>query len=153
MCVLVKRSDPLVRSLKLNFNKEELKMKKLLLNLLVFMAKDFSVLQVSHALGLDIILVEWVAGVNRSCFFSLPVLLDIPRREGDARSTDAREATRHLPRPLVKFPLLVIRPPGGAPAVRSGRSDHCGAAAAGRLHAVSGELVPAAAAGLVHQAR
>lgn len=52
MCVLVKRHNPLVRSLKLNFNKEELKMKKLLLNLLVFMAKDVSALQVSHTLPL-----------------------------------------------------------------------------------------------------
>ncbi|XP_075886424.1 cilia- and flagella-associated protein 69 isoform X2 [Nelusetta ayraudi] len=42
----IKRHNPLVRSLKLNFNKEELKMKKLLLNLLVFMAKDVSALQI-----------------------------------------------------------------------------------------------------------
>lgn len=52
MCVSVKRHNPLVRNLKLNFNKEELKMKKLLLNLLVFMAKDVSALQVSHTLAL-----------------------------------------------------------------------------------------------------
>lgn len=66
MCVLVKRNNPLVRSLKLNFNKEELKMKKLLLNLLVFMAKDVSVLQVSQTLGFEIILFEWVVKVNKS---------------------------------------------------------------------------------------
>lgn len=50
-------------------------MKKLLLNLLVFMAKDLSVLQVSHALGLDIVLIEWDAGVNRSCFLCPPCAL------------------------------------------------------------------------------
>lgn len=80
MCVLVKRNNPLVRSLKLNFNKEELKMKKLLLNLLVFMAKDVSVLQVSETLGFEIILFEWVIKVNKSFkssffFVLLPVLL------------------------------------------------------------------------------
>lgn len=150
MCVLVKRNDSLVRSLKLNFNKEELKMKKLLLNLLVFMAKDVSVLQVSHILAFGIILLKWVF---KTSFYLLSMLLDIPGREGDASFTDAREAIRRLPQPLVKFPLLVIQPPGGAPAVRPGHSGHRSAAAAGRLHAVSGELLPAAAPGLVHQTR
>lgn len=46
--VLVKSHNPLVRNLKLNFSNEDLKMKKLLLNLLVIMSKDLAALQVSH---------------------------------------------------------------------------------------------------------
>ncbi|KAK9526497.1 hypothetical protein VZT92_015194 [Zoarces viviparus] len=41
----LKSSNPLVRNLKLAYNNEDLKMKKLLLNLLVLMSKDFAALQ------------------------------------------------------------------------------------------------------------
>lgn len=109
-------------------------MKKLLLNLLVFMAKDFSVLQVSFTLNLDFFFFYY----EPSRRHPPSLLLDIPGREGDASSADAREASCRLPQPLVKFPLLVSRPPGGTPAVRSGHPDHRGPTAAGRLHAVSG---------------
>ncbi|XP_076611081.1 cilia- and flagella-associated protein 69 [Chaetodon auriga] len=41
----LKSNNPLVRNLKLNFSNEDLKMKKLLLNLLVLMSKDLAALQ------------------------------------------------------------------------------------------------------------
>uniref|UniRef100_A0A3B4TZU3 Cilia and flagella associated protein 69 n=1 Tax=Seriola dumerili TaxID=41447 RepID=A0A3B4TZU3_SERDU len=41
----LKTQNPLVRNLKLSYSNEDLKMKKLLLNLLVIMSKDFSALQ------------------------------------------------------------------------------------------------------------
>lgn len=48
--VIVKNHNPLVRNLKFSYNSEDLKMKKLLLNLLVVMSKSESALQVSHRL-------------------------------------------------------------------------------------------------------
>lgn len=47
VCVSVKGHNPLAR----NFSNEELKMKKLLLNLLVLLSKDVAALQVSHTLA------------------------------------------------------------------------------------------------------
>lgn len=47
--VAVKTLDPLVQNLKLRFNHEDLKMKKMMLNLLVLMSKDLAALQVSHS--------------------------------------------------------------------------------------------------------
>lgn len=46
--VLVKSHNPLLRNLKFSYSNEDLKMKKLLLNLLVVMSKDLTALQVSH---------------------------------------------------------------------------------------------------------
>lgn len=46
----VKTHHPLVRNLKPNFSKDDMKRKKLLLNLLVFMSKDLAALQVGHTL-------------------------------------------------------------------------------------------------------
>lgn len=48
--VLVKSHNPLIRNLKLSYSNEDLKMKKLLLNLLVVMSRDSAALQVSHTL-------------------------------------------------------------------------------------------------------
>lgn len=48
--VLVKSHNPLIRNLKLSYSNEDLKMKKLLLNLLVVMSRDLAALQVSHTL-------------------------------------------------------------------------------------------------------
>lgn len=45
-----------MRNLKLSFSKEDLKMKKLLLNLLVFMSNDLAALQVNHTLIISVII-------------------------------------------------------------------------------------------------
>lgn len=48
--VLVKSHNHSIRNLKLSYSNEDLKMKKLLLNLLVVMSRDLAALQVSHTL-------------------------------------------------------------------------------------------------------
>lgn len=52
--ILVKTVNALVRNLKLNFSTEDFKMKKLLLNLLVSLSRDFAALQVSHTLSFSV---------------------------------------------------------------------------------------------------